>query len=140
MKPGDRRMPRKLSPPEASRRRYSFVQPAVLAAFALAMVVAGTLMPRAQEAPQRWLLAAGPIALLAWCAWEFFKVIRNDDEMLQAFYLRAVAISGMLVLLAGTMWGILERFLLVPPFPSFLLLPAFSGVFGLTTFAFSRHR
>ena len=46
-----------------------------------------------------------PLVVLALWAWEFFKVVRDDDEMMQAFYLRAVAISAMIVLVAGTMWG-----------------------------------
>jgi hypothetical protein len=126
-------MPRKLSPPDAARRRYAFVQAAVLGAFAIAMLLAGMLLPRATGGLQRWLLAVAPLGLLALWAWNFFKVIRDDDEMMRAFYLRVVAISAVMVLLLGTMYGIVERLLGAPAFPAFLLLPTFAALFGIVS-------
>lgn len=131
-------MSRKLSGPDAARRRYFVVQNAIAAAFVLAIIAAATLMSRAQGEPQRWLLAAAPVGVLVLWAREFFRVIRDDDEMMQALYLRGIAISGMLVLFGGTAWGILERLLGAPAFPGFLLLPAFAALYGVTSAVLSR--
>lgn len=131
-------MARKLSGPDAARRRYLVVQPAVAITFALAIIAAGALMSRAQGELQRWLLAAAPVGVLVLWAWAFFKVIRDDDEMMQAFHLRLIAISAMLVVFGGTAWGIVERLLGAPPLPGFLLLPLFAGVYGLATAVLSR--
>lgn len=120
----------RLSRPDAVRRRFVVVQLALLAAFAASMVAAATLVPSMASAPLRWLLAAAPSLLLALWAWEFFKAIRDDDEMMRTIHLRAVAISGGLVLLGATMWGILERLLAVPNLPNFLLLPLFAALYG----------
>jgi hypothetical protein len=131
-------MSRKLSGPDAARRRYFVVQIAIAAAFALAIIAADTFMSRTQGEPQRWLLAAAPVGVLVLWAREFFRVIRDDDEMMQALYLRGIAISGMLVLFGGTTWGMLERLLGVPTFPGFLLLPAFAALYGVTSAVLSR--
>jgi hypothetical protein len=122
---------KRLSPPDAARRRFTFRHLAILAAFAVAMLAAGEFMPRLEESPLRWLLAAAPVAVLALWGWEFYKMVRDDDEMMRAMHLRVTAISGMLVLLTGTMWGILERLLGAPVFPAYLLLPAYAAVSGI---------
>jgi putative oxidoreductase len=129
----------RLSPPDAARRRSLIVQAGMIVAFAVVMYGAGALLPRVAGAPLRWLIAAGPVAVLAVWAWELFRMIRDDDEMMQAYHLRVVAISGMLVLLGGTMWGVLERLLGVPLLPAYLLLPVWAIVFGLVmTFVVKR--
>lgn len=120
----------RLSPPDAAMRRFVLVQFALLGGFALVMLATTEVIPRAEMAWQRWLFAAGPISLLLVWAWEFFRVIRAQDEMMQTMHLRAVAIAAGLVLLAASLWGILERLLDVPDFPLSLLLPVFAAVYG----------
>ena len=122
---------RRVSPPDAARRRFLFVQSCIIVAFAAATLVTGALLPSVEGTSLRWLLAAGPVLLLVLWAWQFYKMIRDDDEMMQAFHLRVVAISGMLVLLGGTIWGVLERLLGVPALPAFMLLPAYAVVSSL---------
>jgi hypothetical protein len=123
--------PTRLSPPDAARRRFVFRHLAILAAFAAAVLAAGEFLPRVEEPPLRWLLAAAPIAVLALWGWEFYKMVRDDDEMMRALHLRVTAISGMLVLLGGTMWGVLERLMGVPVLPTYLLLPVYAVVSGV---------
>lgn len=131
-------MARKLSGPDAARRRYHVVEPVIAISFVLAIIAAGALMSQAQGELQRWLLAAAPVGVLVLWAWSFFRVIRDDDEMMQAFYLRLIAISAMLVVFGATAWGIVERLLGAPPLPGFLLLPAFAVVYGVATAVMSR--
>lgn len=131
-------MARQLSGPDAARRRYLVVQLVIAITFVLAIIAAGALMSRAQGELQRWLLASAPVGVLVLWAWAFFKVVRHDDEMMQAFHLRLIAISAMLVVFGGTAWGIVERLLAVPPLPGFLLLPAFAVVYGVATTVISR--
>ena len=130
-------MARKLSGPDAARRRYLVAQTGLAVAFALVTVGASALIARA-EGPQRWLLAAAPVVVLILWAWEFYRVVRDDDEMMQALYLRTAAISGMLVLFGATTWGLVERLLGAPSFPGFLLLPAFALLYGLVSALLSR--
>lgn len=56
--------------------------------------------------------------------------MRADDEMMRVLQMRITAISAVLVLLGGTVWGLLEKLLDIPGFWSFLLLPAFAVVYG----------
>ena len=121
----------KLSSPDAAMRRFHFVQFAVLAAFAAVMIATSAVIPRAELAWQRWLFAAGPVALLLLWAWEFFGAIRAQDEMMQAIQLRTIAIAAGLVLLGASLWGIPERLLDAPQLPAFLLLPIFALVYSV---------
>ena len=128
----------RLSPPDAARRRFMLVQTAILIAFAGAMVATRLLIPQLEDPAQRWLLAAIPAVLLGWWAWEFFRMVRADDEMMQAYHLRIAAISGMLVLLGGTIWGMFERLVDAPALPAYLLLPAYALVSGFVSLALAR--
>lgn len=122
----------KLSPPDKAMRRFLFVQFAVLGAFAGVMMATNAIIPKSQLLWQRWLFAAGPISLLLLWAWEFFRVICAQDEMMQTIQLRTVAIASCLVLLGASLWGIPERLLGAPQLPTFLLLPLFAVVYGIT--------
>ena len=127
-----------LSPPDAARRRFIVLQSLIVIAFAAVVAASGLLVPRISATPLRWLLAAVPLALLAWWAWEFYKMVRDDDEMMHVLHLRAVAISAMLVLLGGTMWDVLDRLLGVPALQVYLLLPLFAAVYGVATAVLAR--
>jgi hypothetical protein len=120
----------KLSPPDAAMRRFLIVQFAVLGAFAVVMLAVSAVIPTVEMAWQRWLFAAGPVALLLVWAWEFFHVIRAQDEMMQTIHLRTVAIAAGLVLLGASLWGIPERLLDAPELPASMLLPIFALVYG----------
>lgn len=120
-----------LSPPDAAMRRFRIVQFALLAGFAAVMLATGAVIPTAPMAWQRWLFAAGPVALLLVWAWEFFRVIHAQDEMMQALHLRTIAAAAGLVLLAASLWGIPERLLDAPELPAFLLLPLFAVVYSV---------
>lgn len=121
----------KLSPPDAAMRRFLFVQFAVLGGFAGVMTATNAVIPGVEEPWRRWLFAAGPVSLLLLWAWEFFRAIRAQDEMMQAIHLRTVAIAAGLVLLGASLWGIPERLLRAPELPAFLLLPIFAVVYGV---------
>jgi hypothetical protein len=121
----------KLSPPDAAMRRFRFVQTWVLGGFTAVMIATSAVIPTAPMAWQRWLFAAGPVALLLLWAWEFFRAISAQDEMMQAMQLRAVAVAAGLVLLGASLWGIPERLLGAPRLPAFLLLPFFAVVYGI---------
>jgi len=129
-----------LSTPDAARRRFMVIQMVVLAAFAVVMIATATIMQRIDSPTHRWLYAAGPVAILILWAWEFFRMIRRDDEMMQVIHLRAVALSAGLVLLAASLWGILERLLQAPGLPNFLLLPAFAVVYSVAIIRFTSRR
>jgi putative oxidoreductase len=120
----------KLSPPDAAMRRFLIVQFLVLGAFAGVMMATSAVIPRAELPWQRWLFVAGPVALLLLWAWEFFSMIRAQDEMMQSIHLRLVAIAAGLVLLGASLWGIPERLLDAPELPASLLLPIFALVYG----------
>jgi|LakMenE18May11ns_1017448.scaffolds.fasta_scaffold9904527_4 putative oxidoreductase len=120
----------KLSPPDAAMRRFLIVQFGVLGAFAVVMIAVEAVIPTVKTPWQRWLLAAGPAALLLVWAWEFFRVIRAQDEMMQTIHLRVVATAACLVLLGASLWGIPERLLNAPELPASLLLPIFAFVYG----------
>lgn len=121
----------KLSPPDAAMRRFRLVQAGVLAGFVAVMIATSAVIPQAPMAWQRWLFAAGPVSLLLLWAWEFFRAIRAQDEMMQAIHLRTIAIAAGLVLLGASLWGIPERMLDAPRLPAFLLLPLFALVYSL---------
>jgi len=121
----------KMSPPDAAMRRFLIVQFVVLGAFALVMLAVEAAIPSVQPPWRRWLFAAGPVALLLLWAWEFFRVIHAQDEMLQALHMRTVAAAAGLVLLGASLWGIPERLLGAPELPAFLLLPLFAVVYGI---------
>ena len=123
-------MSQNLSPPDAAMRRFRIVQFAVLIAFAAVMMATSVVIPAAPMAWQRWLFVAGPISLLLVWAWEFFRVIHAQDEMMQALHLRTIAAAAGLVLLAASLWGIPERLLDAPQLPAFLLLPLFAVVYS----------
>lgn len=123
-------MTEKLSPPDAAMRRFLFVQFGVLGAFAVVMFATSQVIPTVEIAWQRWLFAAGPVSLLLVWAWEFFRVIRAQDEMMQAIHLRIIAASAGLVLLGASLWGIPERLLDAPELPASMLLPIFALVYG----------
>src|SRR5688572_28722565 len=120
-------MPNRLSPPDAARRRFNFVHTVVMLAFAVSIFVAVRFAPGAPPA-LRWGLVALPNVLLTLAAWEFVRMVRNDDEMMQLLYLRAISISAGLVIVAGTIWGLIEVLIDVPGFPAFLLGPAFAAI------------
>ncbi len=126
------------SPPDAARHRFAIRQGAIMLAFGLSVFAAALLAPPSPVL--RGLLVSLPIALLALWAWEFFKVIRDDDEMMQALALRAISFSGVLVLLLATMWGMLELLVGAPQFPLFLLLPAFAAIYGISSAIVGAHR
>jgi hypothetical protein len=111
-------------------RRFLIVQFAVLGAFAGVMMATSEVIPRVELTWQRWLFAAGPVSLLLLWAWEFFSMIRAQDEMMQTIHLRLVAIAAGLVLLGASLWGIPERLLDAPELPASLLLPIFALVYG----------
>jgi hypothetical protein len=111
-------------------RRFRFVQLALLGGFAAVMIATQAVIPTAPMAWQRWLFAAGPVSLLLVWAWEFYRVIHAQDEMMQAMHLRTIAASAGLVLLAASLWGIPERMLDAPELPAFLLLPLFAVVYS----------
>jgi ABC-type Mn2+/Zn2+ transport system permease subunit len=120
----------RLSSPDAARRRFAFRQGGIMVAFALSVFAATLWVPRSELL--HWLVIAAPLALLALWAWEFFKSVRDDDEMMQALALRAISFSALLVLLLATMWGLLEVLVGAPHLPSFLLLPAFAATYGVS--------
>ena len=126
--------------PDVARRRFFLIQTVLALAFAAVIVATSFALPRAANPVAQWLLSAGPVALLALWAWEFFKVVRDADEMLHVLQLRTIAISAGLVLLLATMWGVLERMLGLPKFPLFLLLPAFATVHGVAWAAMGSRR
>lgn len=121
----------KLSPPDAAMRRFRFVQFAVLGGFVAVMLATSAVIPTAPMLWQRWLFVAGPVALLLVWAWEFYRVICAQDEMMQAIHLRTIAIAASLVLLGVSLWGIPVRMLDAPELPSFLLLPIFAVVYSV---------
>jgi hypothetical protein len=132
-------MPGRLSPPEVARRRFSIVHTLVMLAFAASILAVARFGPTAPPA-LRWALVALPPMLLALSAWEFVRMVRNDDEMMQLLYLRAVYISAGLVLVAATIWGMFEVLLGMPGFPGFLLLPAFAVIYGIVLSILSSRR
>lgn len=121
----------KRSAPDAARQRFVTVQTIILVGFVLALLGAHYTIQRVDGQMVQWLLAAVPLAMLMLWAWEFLWVVKNDDEMMRALQLRVIALSAMLVLLGGTMWGVLERLVGVPALPGFLLLPAFALIYGI---------
>jgi uncharacterized membrane protein len=108
-----------------------FAHIGLLAGFAAVMLATTSILHRIQTPWQRWLLAIGPVALLALWAWEFLRLIRSSDEMMQAMHLRAIAISAGTVLLAASLWDIVARLAPAPGVPAFLLLPASAVVYGV---------
>jgi hypothetical protein len=128
----------RLSSPDAARRRFALRQGGIMIAFALSVFAATLWVPQSELL--HWLVIAAPLALLALWAWEFFKSIRDDDEMMQMLALRAISFSALLVLLLATMWGMLEILVGAPDLPSFLLLPAFASVYGVSATVMSIRR
>lgn len=129
-------MARKLSGPDAARRRYAMVQTGIAVAFAGAMLGASALIPHAEDDMWRWSIAAVPLVVLGLWAREFHRLVRDSDEMMRADLLRLTAISGLVVLFAATAWGMLERLVGTPALPGFLLLPAFAACYGLMSVVF----
>lgn len=129
-------MAQRLSGPDAARRRYALIQTALAMAFAVAMLGAAALIPRAGGDVWPWCIAAAPLVVLGLWAREFHRLVRDSDEMMQADYLRLAAISGLVVLFVATAWGMLERLLGAPALPGFLLLPAFAACYGVVSVVF----
>lgn len=129
-------MARRLSGPDAARRRFAVVQTVIAVAFAGAMLGAAALVPRAEGEMWRWSIAAVPLVVLGLWAREFHRLVRDGDEMMRADYLRLTAISGLFILFAATACGMLERLLGMPALPGFLLLPAFAACYGVMSVVF----
>ena len=132
--------PHRPNPTDVARNRSLFASTSVIIIFAATVPLIALLLERVEEDVLRWLLALMPIVLLSLWVWQFYRMVRNDDEMMQTLYLRAVAVSAMLVLIGGTMWGLLERLLAVPALPAFVLLPGFALVFGFIWSILARHQ
>jgi uncharacterized membrane protein len=120
-----------LSAPDAAQRRFMFAHLGLLGGFTVVMVATTVILARVETPWMRWVFAIGPVALLAVWAWEFFRMIRSSDEMMQAVHLRAVALSTGTVLVAASLWDILARLLPAPALPTFLLLPASAMVYSI---------
>lgn len=129
-------MTQRLSGPDLARRRYAVSQTVIAVAFAVAMLGATSLISRAEGEMWSWCIAALPLVTLGVWAREFYRLIRDGDEMMRTDLLRLTAISGLFVLFAATAWGILERLLGWPALPSFLLLPAFAACYGVVSVFF----
>jgi O-antigen/teichoic acid export membrane protein len=121
-----------LSGPDLAARRDAIAQAALATVFAALMFfVKSTLRTLETDSALRWALVALPgVLLIAW-AWVVARGIRQADEMMQALYVRAAAIAGGTLLTAATVWGLFVSLLGAPDFPAFLLLPAFSLLFGV---------
>lgn len=132
-------MPNRLSPPDAARRRYLVVHIVLMIAFTGSMFAVVGVGPTTHPIV-RGLLVLLPAVLLALSVLEFARMVRNSDEMMKPLYLTAVSISATLVLVAGTVWGLLEVLLDTPRFPAFLLLPAFALLYGIVLPLLSRRR
>jgi hypothetical protein len=128
----------RLSPPDAARRRFYVMQALIISAFAVSVVLAARFIEPGADSPLNWALAGFPLVFLAGWAWEFFRMVRSDDEMMRAAHFRIAAFSGVIVVLGATMWGILERLLGMPDFPVFLLLPCFALAQGIVSVTIAR--
>jgi hypothetical protein len=120
-----------LSAPDAAHRRFVIVHTILFTGFAVVMAAVVPILARVHAPWLRWLIALGPVVLLALWGWEFVRMIRRSDEMMRATHMRAVAISAGPVLLAGSLWDILARLLPAPGIPMFLMLPAAAIVYGV---------
>lgn len=124
-----------LSGPDAAARR-SGVQQFIFAAVFAALIFAATFaLPHLDTPALRWAVTAVPAGVLLIWGWAMFAALRHADEMMKALFLRAFAIAGLTVLTAATAWGIFEKMLGAPDFPAFLLLPAFSMIYGFVMMA-----
>lgn len=120
----------KLSEPDAAHASFVRRQAVLMVLFALAIVGAFYVVGATNLRTVRWVATAVPVAVLVLWGVAFVRMIRAEDEMLQMAHLRAVAIGGGLVLFTGTVWGLFERLLATPPYPAFLLLPAFAIIYS----------
>lgn len=120
-----------LSGPDAAARRAGFQQ-LIFAVIFAALIFAATFALQRIEAPAlRWATVAVPAAALIVWGWYIYAAVRHADEMMRVIFLRAFAIAGLTVLTGATAWGLFEEMLGAPDFPAFLLLPAFSMIYGL---------
>lgn len=118
-----------LSPPDAAMLRHHSLQGVVAVVFVLSVFVARWIVDGA-AAPWHWLGPAFPAIVLICWAVIFVRMLRDADEMQQAAHARAIAVAGGGVVFTASVWGLFEFMLGAPEIPAFLLLPAFSVVYG----------
>lgn len=119
------------SPPDAARARFMVAHVILALLFIVAMTGGAALLSRADTLALRVAATAAPALVLCLWAWEFARMIRRADEMMQAAHMRAVAIAAGLVLFAASLWGLFEQMLGLPAYPSVYLLPAFAVVYSV---------
>ena len=110
---------------EQAQRRLGWRGTAWMAAFLVLFFGTAALIEALQPPP----LATGgllllPLLPLAGSLWSTLAHHRtNADELEQRIELQAATLSAGVLLLAGTFWGFLVRFLGVPPFPLEMSMP-----------------
>jgi hypothetical protein len=125
----------RVSPHDADRNRFLILHVIYLLVFMTTMF--GGLYIRHAYASTTLRLggAAVPaLVLLVW-AWEFVRLIRRADEMMQLVYYRSIAIGAGAVVLGGAIWGLLEQIVNAPSIPMVMGLPVFASAFGAAMLA-----
>ncbi|WP_375548381.1 hypothetical protein ABWI01_11955 [Oceanicaulis alexandrii] len=110
-------MPETASAPPKARRRY-----VVNGSVAGALAVLATLLVHWEWVPEPVLL--GMVAALCWLLWEFALLIKALDELQHRIHLTALALSGGVLAILTTSWGIWD---VIWPLPGIMLVFGFPG-------------
>lgn len=103
------------------------------AVYMVAMIAGGNIANRLVDgSPAMWLIAIVPVVPVLGMIWTIFNYLRKESDE----YLRHRAVIGALtglalVLTAGTVWGFLEMFELVPHIWNWWVFPAWAIGMGI---------
>ena len=119
---------------QAAERRLGLRVTAWMAAFlalnfATAAVIE-SLKPGSFATAALLLLPLAPLAGALWSTLAHHR--RNADELEQRIELQSATLTAGMLLLAGTFWGFLERWLAVPRFPLDMCMPVAVVVWAIT--------
>ena len=110
---------------EQAQRRLGWRVTAWMAGFLVLFFGATALIEALQPGPTATTaLLVLPLAPLAGALWSTLAHHRRSaDELEQRIELQSVTLTVGILLLAGTFWGFLVRYLALPPFPLEFSLP-----------------
>lgn len=117
----------------AASRRYSWRSLVLILTFTgLVVLIDKTLDPSFNNWPA---LAGWPLVLLtclplALYGYEAVRYVRSLDEMMAQMQVRAAAIAALAVLFAGALTGVAERYGLMEPVNTAMMLPLAALVHG----------
>jgi len=83
--------------------------------------------------PAAWVLAAAVSAPVIGQIWAFLSLMQESDEFVRGVMVKQFVLAAGMTLGVATFWGFGESFAGAPHIETWLILPLFWGMYGLTS-------